>query len=256
MNEVQIFDSIEFGKIRTVVIDDEPWFIAKDISESLGYSQTANMLKIVDLEDKKKVASSDLDGTFSKYSVGITVINESGLYASIFGSKLESARKFKRWVTKEVLPSIRKTGAYNTNQLPQTPMQLLELHYEALKQVDKKVDEVSDEVKELRDDIEAVKMDLPILPIEADKITVAVKKKGVEVLGGKSSSAYNDRSLRQKLYNDLYSNLKYNFGVKSYKSIKRSQCDEAIKIIGQYMPPYFLAAMIDDANQQQILNFN
>lgn len=252
MNELQIFDSVEFGRVRTVVIDDEPWFVGKDVASALGYVKPTDAVRRHVSDEDKGVSKIETP----KGKQELIVINESGLYVLIFGSTLDSARRFKHWVTKEVLPSIRKTGAYNTNQLPQTPMQLLELHYEALKQVDKKVDEVSDEVKELRDDIEAVKMDLPILPIEADKITVAVKKKGVEVLGGKSSSAYNDRSLRQKLYNDLYSNLKYNFGVKSYKSIKRSQCDEAIKIIGQYMPPYFLATMIDDANQQQILNFN
>lgn len=114
--------------------------------------------------------------------------------------------------------------------------------------------ELKAEVDSIREDLEALKMDLPILPIEADKITEAVRKKGVAVLGGKQSNAYNDRGLRQKLYNNLYANLKYNFGVKSYKSIKRSQCDKAIEVIQRYEPPFFLAQQIENVNAQKSLD--
>ena len=111
--------------------------------------------------------------------------------------------------------------------------------------------ELKAEVDSIREDLESLKMDLPILPIEADKITEAVRKKGVAVLGGKQSNAYNNRGLRQRLYNNLYSDLKYNFGVKSYKSIKRSQCDKAIEVIQRYEPPFFLAQQIESVNAQQ-----
>lgn len=114
--------------------------------------------------------------------------------------------------------------------------------------------ELKAEVDSIREDLETLKMDLPILPIEADKITEAVRKKGVAVLGGKQSNAYNNRGLRQRLYNNLYSNLKYNFGVKSYKSIKRSQCDKAIEVIQRYEPPFFLAQQIESVNAQQTLD--
>lgn len=113
--------------------------------------------------------------------------------------------------------------------------------------------ELKAEVDEIRSDLEALKNDLPILPIEADKITEAVKKKGVSVMGGKLSNAYNNRSIRQRVYNNLYANLKYNFGVKSYKSIKRSQCDKAIEIILSYQPPFFLQQMIENENAQQMI---
>lgn len=115
--------------------------------------------------------------------------------------------------------------------------------------------ELKAEVDSIREDLESLKMDLPILPIEADKITEAVRKKGVTVLGGKQSNAYNNRGLRQRLYNDLYSNLKYNFGVKSYKSIKRSQCDKAIEVIQRYEPPFFLTVMIDNENSQHTMTW-
>lgn len=114
--------------------------------------------------------------------------------------------------------------------------------------------ELKAEVDSIREDLEALKTDLPILPIEADKITEAVRKKDVSVLGGKRSNAYNNRGLRQKLYNNLYANLKYNFGVKSYKSIKRSQCDKAIEVIQRYEPPFFLAQQIESVNAQQSLD--
>lgn len=112
MDEIRIFENQEFGKIRTVIIDDEPWFVSADVSKALGYVRTPNMVKLVDDEDKRNISSSDLEQQVYKQSYTIGIINESGLYAAIFGSKQENAKKFKRWVTSEVLPQIRKTGAY------------------------------------------------------------------------------------------------------------------------------------------------
>lgn len=106
-NNIEVFENPIFGQIRMVMVDDEPWFVAKDISDKLGYAQTSNMMKRIDDEDSK---SSVLDGMNMKS----LLINESGLYSAIIGSKLPSAKQFKRWVTSEVLPSIRKHGAYAT----------------------------------------------------------------------------------------------------------------------------------------------
>lgn len=114
--------------------------------------------------------------------------------------------------------------------------------------------ELKEEIDTVKADLEAFKMDLPILPIEADRITEAVKKKGVSVLGGKQSNAYKNRGIRQKAYNNIYANLKYNFGVKSYKSIKRSQCEQAVDIIKKYEPPFFLLEQINNVNAQQTLD--
>ena len=106
-NSIKVFENPIFGQIRMVMVDDEPWFVAKDISDKLGYAQTSNMMKRIDNEDFK---SSVLDGMNMKS----LLINESGLYSAIIGSKLPSAKQFKHWVTSEVLPSIRKHGAYAT----------------------------------------------------------------------------------------------------------------------------------------------
>lgn len=141
----------------------------------------------------------------------------------------------------------------NTQTLPLTLQQQIQTIAKGTEELYQRVDEVTEDVKTVKQEIESLKLDLPILPIEADKITEAVKKKGVAVLGGKQSNAYQNRNLRQKMYNNLYANLKYNFGVKSYKSIKRSQCDKAIEIIQRYEPPFFLAQQIEQANAQMNL---
>lgn len=104
------------ARIR-VIPKDEPWFVAKDIAEVLGYSDTERMTRRLDAEDKGKIKSSDLVGLSTRYGNNdLTVINESGLYAAILGSSKPEAKAFKRWVTSEVLPSIRKHGAYLTEQ--------------------------------------------------------------------------------------------------------------------------------------------
>lgn len=110
MNDIQIFNNDQFGQLRTVIIDNEPWFVGKDVADALGYSNTRDALsKHVENEDKNTVAIRDGKGNPNQ-----TVINESGVYSLVFGSKLESAKEFKHWVTHEVLPTIRKHGAYAT----------------------------------------------------------------------------------------------------------------------------------------------
>ena len=107
-NAMQVFNNPEFGKVRTVVINNEPWFIGKDIAAALGYSNPRKALNDhVDSEDKGVTKCDTLGGAQE-----MTVINESGVYALIFGSKLPTAKKFKHWVTSEVLPDIRKHGLY------------------------------------------------------------------------------------------------------------------------------------------------
>ncbi len=107
-NEIQIFNNDEFGRVRTVVINNEAWLVGKDVATILGYTDTFGALKKhVDDDDKQNCQNDSFDSPR-----GMTVINESGLYALVFSSKLPSAKRFKKWVTSEVLPAIRKTGSY------------------------------------------------------------------------------------------------------------------------------------------------
>lgn len=121
MNELKLFENQEFGRIRVVVIDGEPWFVGKDVAESLGYSNPRKALDDhIDLEDKMQG-----DGVTIRDSIGReqhpTIINRSGVYSLILSSKLPTAKKFKRWVTSEVLPSIERHGLYATEQLLNDP---------------------------------------------------------------------------------------------------------------------------------------
>lgn len=113
MEQIKIFNSDEFGSVRTIIIDGEPWFAGKDVAASLGYKDTSDALKkhVAD-EDKLTRCFTDSGQNRQMY-----VINESGLYSLIFGSKLESAKKFKHLVTSEILPSIRKNGIYATDKV-------------------------------------------------------------------------------------------------------------------------------------------
>lgn len=112
MKELQIFENKEFGTVRTVQINDEPYFVGKDVAEILGYKDTSDALKRhVDSDDKLSRCFTDSGQNREMY-----VINESGLYSLILSSKLPSAKRFKRWVTNEILPSIRKTGGYVSNE--------------------------------------------------------------------------------------------------------------------------------------------
>lgn len=109
MNELQIFTNDMFGEIRTTIIDGEPWFVGNDIAIALGYKKPRNAIAThVDEDDALKQGGTDSMGRPRE----TTFINESGMYALIFGSKLLSAKHFKRWVTSEVLPQIHKTGGY------------------------------------------------------------------------------------------------------------------------------------------------
>ena len=112
MNELRVFNNAEFGEVRTIVIDGEPWFVGNDVAKALEYKDLYSAMRHnVDEDDKRLCPISSTNGVQQT-----TVINESGIYSLIFGSRLEKAREFKRWVTHEVLPSLRQTGTYTMTQ--------------------------------------------------------------------------------------------------------------------------------------------
>lgn len=147
MNELQIFKNEEFGEVRTVTIDNEPWFVGKDVAEALGYQNGSRDINTHVSEEDRKIltAQNYQNGTFEIPNRGLTIINESGLYALIFGSKLDSAKRFKHWVTSEVLPAIRKTGGYQM-QAPQGK-ELLAL---AVLEAQKTIEEQTAQIEEMK----------------------------------------------------------------------------------------------------------
>lgn len=235
MNEVQIFNNSEFGEIRTVTIDNEPMFCLGDLC------------KVLELTAKEVKRRLD-DEVVSKHpipdSLGRTqetlFVNEDGLYDVILESRKDSAKKFRKWVTSEVLPTIRKTGSYS---VPQTTAGQIQLLAKGHMELEQKIDDVN---KDLQD----FKQDMPLLAVECEKITRAVKTKGIDILSGKTSNAYNDNSIRSKVYQDIHNEVKRQFGVNTYKAIKRSQCDKAIEIINNYTLPMALANEVEQINAQ------
>ncbi len=214
------------------------WF-KSNITDNDFAEENVDYFLFLTNEEHKGHASQDakLTSSFAK-KLSMQQKNERGEQARNYFVKVEDKAKDMVVMLKEVADN---------------PMKLLELHYKALKEVDGKVNALSDGLSTVRKDLEDFKNDMPILGVEESKITNAVKRKGVECLGGKESNAYNDRSVRGRLYSDLHNQLRRQFGVSTYKAIKRNQADTAVSIIQCYVPPLVLSETIDTLNAQQTL---
>ena len=231
MNELQIFENEEFGKVRTVVIDNEPWMVGKDVADALGYANSRDAIsRHVDDEDKGVAKCDTLGG-----KQDLQIINESGMYDLVFGSKLPTAKKFKHWVTSEVLPALRKTGSYT---MPKMSKEL-----QAIVMLDGKQEK-------LREEFEDFKGEIPLFTTECKEIQGIVRKVGVSALGGKKAPAYQNRSLRSRIYGDIQRELKRQFDVRRYESIHRSQFPIARDIVKNYVVPVALRSEIAKENAQ------
>ena len=144
----------------------------------------------------------------------------------------------KAWEVYEIL-----VDSYFAKQKVLSLPEQIQLLAKGSVELDQKIDSVN---KDLQD----FKQDMPLLAVECERITKAVKTKGVSVLGGRDSEAYNDNSLRSKVYSDIHGEVRRQFGVNTYKAIKRSECDKVIEVIGNYQPPMVIAQEIKDANAQ------
>lgn len=244
MNEVKIFNNEEFGQIRSILIDGEPWFVGRDIAKALGYAKPEGA---VTTHCRHPLKQGIPHPQSPDKKIEALVIPEGDMYRLISRSKLKSAERFEEWVFDEVLPTIRKTGQYGQARLPMTIPEQIQI-------IAQGYGELHEEVQTIKKDLEDFKNDMPILGVEESKITNAVKRKGVECLGGKESNAYNDRSVRGRLYSDLHNQLRRQFGVSTYKAIKRNQADTAVSIIQCYVPPLVLSETIETMNAQQTLD--
>lgn len=232
MNEIQLFTDGEFN-MRTVVVDGEPLFCLVDVC------------KVLDIQNPSKVAQRLDDDERTKLELGrqgeTNFITESGLYAVILRSDKPNAKSFRRWVTSEVLPSIRKTGGYNK---PLTTLEQIQLLAQGNTELAERVDRVEDKIGSLEND-------MPLYGCEIDEVQKLVKRKVVSILGGKDSEAYADRSIRSQTFRDMYGQLKREFGcVSTYKSIKRRYIDDVQNFISSYSAPTALAEQINNANSQ------
>ena len=233
MNEIQIFNHADFGEIRTVTIDGEPWFVGKDVAQVLGYSNTKKALADhVDADDKIQN-----DGVTIRDPMGReqhpTVINESGLYSLILSSKLPGAKKFKHWVTSEVLPSIRKTGGFFAGSK----------ELQAIFMLDSRTVQHEQRITALEG---SMVVDYGQQRTLAEQVNAVV----VSALGGRDSAAYNDKSIRSKTYCECNRDIQNWFRVNSRNNIPRKRFDEAVEYIRRWHPSTNMSMMIQQTNDQ------
>lgn len=225
---------------------ENPLFLAKDVAEWIGYDKSSinKMLETID-DDEKILMVSEKSSEGIQANTKYWFLTEDGLYEVLMQSRKPIAKAFKKEV-KKILKEVRKTGKY---EVPTTVTGFLELSVQAIKELEVKVDNVRKEVKEeVKQDLEDFKQDLPLLAVEIEHITKARNRTAVTLLGGKESKAYKNKSLRGKVYSDLSREVKRQFGVDTYKAIKRSDCDKVIKIIENYKLPMCLYEEINKAN--------
>lgn len=211
-------------------------------TEKLEYQNGSRDINAhVDECDKKIIPL--FDGKQNRQTI---IINESGFYSLVFQSKMKKAKEFKHWVTSEVLPQIRKTGSYNMNMTDEEKIQLIA---KGNVKLNERIDKVEDKISNLEND-------MPLYGCEIDEVQKHIKRKVVEVLGGKNTSAYKDSSVRSSVFADIYRQLKREYGcVSTYKSIKRKYVADLHDFIDCYSPPTVLSEQIINANAQLSMSF-
>lgn len=229
MRELMIFENQEFGEIRTVTINNEPWFVGKDVAEALGFTNPRDAITTHVFDEDKGVDTIDTPGGKQK----MTIINESGLYALVFGSRLKSAKRFKHWVTSEVLPSIRKTGNYEMeNYSPE--MKAILMH-------DKKLVKMDERVTDLENN-------MTIDYGQQQVLKKAVNKTVVASLGGKDSEAYKE--IGKKVFSECNRDIQDRFLVNNRNNVPKKRFDEAIAYVNAWNPSTNTILMIQECNDQ------
>ena len=234
MNDLQIFNNEEFGEVRTAVVNDEPMFCLADICRVLEIKNVSDCKSRL---RQKGIVTTDTLTNGGKQKM--IFIDESNLYKTIFQSRKESAERFTDWVTSEVLPTIRKTGSYSK---PLTTSEQIRLLAQGNTELTERVDKVEDKITSIEEET-------PLYGCEIEEVQKHVRKKGIEVLGGKDSNAYKDGGIRGSVYSDIYKQLKREFGcVATYKSIKRKYLADVHEFIDTYLLPIALAEVVHDTN--------
>ena len=235
MEELQIFNNEEFGNVRSLMIDNEPWLVGKDVATDLGYQNgSRDINRHVDEEDRRKVMV--FDGKQNKETI---VINESGLYALVFGSKLPSAKKFKHWVTSEVLPTLRKTGSYA--KVPTDPRELLMLTIKAHEQTAQRVDVLEEKVSDLE-------KSTTIDSSQQYTLERIAKTTVISALGGIDSRAY--QLMSRKLFSNIWRDYKKYFKLGSYRDTLKTDYENAKNYLESWSPEVNTSLKIKEYKSQ------
>lgn len=239
---LQVFNSEEFGNVRTVIVNNDPMFCLIDVCRALEIGNVSQLK--TRLNQGGVIINEVIDSLGRKQKA--TFINESNLYKTIFQSRKASAERFTDWVTSEVLPSIRKTGNYNMNMTDEEKIRLIA---KGNVKLNERIDKVEDKISSLEND-------MPLYGCEIDEVQKHIKRKVVDVLGGKNTSAYKDSSVRSSVFADIYRQLKREYGcVSTYKSIKRKYIADVHDFIDCYLPPTVLLEQITNSNAQMCISF-
>ena len=234
MNELQIFNSEEFGDIRTVTIENEPWFVGKDVAEALGYGNSRDALAAhIDDEDKTIIQKSDFP-TLEIPNRGIVVINESGLYSLILSSKLPNAKRFKHWVTSEVLPTIRKTGSYHK---PLTTVEQIQV--------------IATGFLDHEERLNRLENTMTIDYAQQESIRDLVSSVVIAHLGGKESNAY--KKIGKKVFAECNRDIKTYFAVNARNNIPKLRFEEAMEYVKNWHPCTNTVMCIRDCNAQMCI---
>ena len=225
------------------MIDNEPWFVGKDVAEALGYKNVRDSLaRHIDSDDKR-------DGVVIHDSMGREqkpiIINESGLYSLILSSKLESAKKFKHWVTSEVLPTLRKTGSYT--KVPTDPRELLMLTIKAHEQTAQRVDVLEEKVSDLE-------KSTTIDSSQQYTLERIAKTTVISALGGIDSRAY--QLMSRKLFSNIWRDYKKYFKLGSYRDTLKTDYENAKNYLESWSPEVNTSLKIKEYNSQLAMNLD
>ena len=234
MANIQIFNNPEFGDIRTVDQNGEPWFVGKDVAAALGYSNPQKAIR--DHVDEQDRGVNEMDTPGGKQP--IATINESGVYSLIFGSKLEGAVRFKRWVTSEVLPALRKTGSYMMPKLSKEMQALFMLDNRTQRQEER---------------LTALENTMTVDYNRQRVLRKAISRAVIGALGGEDTPAYIDNHVRSKVYSECNHDVQDWFRVNSVGTIPRKRFDEAVEYIQRWKPSTNTVMLIQQTNGQTSL---
>ena len=228
-NELNVF-KFHDSDVRTVLIDNEIYFVGKDVAEALGYNKPRNAIAMHVYDDDKKDAP--IQGTLGGKQQ-MTIINESGVYALVFGSKLPRAKEFKRWVTSEVLPSIRKTGGY---KMPSTPEEMIDLLLQNSSNANKRIDKVEEQSKKNEERITNLEDNRFLNPNEYGYLNTQVSARVKQV---KESHKWElNREQNNQLYRAIGREIKQITGVRCRSQIRFKDFDKVCEFVKTWEPSH------------------
>lgn len=230
MDELKIFENEQFGTIRAIEKDGEPWFVAAGVCRALELGEVHVAMRRLDDDEKGRCSIPTPGGTQE-----MTIINEPGLYSLVLGSRKPEAKAFKRWITHEVIPSIRKTGGYTFDGTSKELQAIFMLDHRTVEHEQR---------------ITALEGNMVVDYGQQRTLASQVSAVVIGALGGKHAPAYQDKKVRDKTYSECNHDIQNWFRVNSRNNIPRKRFDEAVEYIRRWKPSTNMSMLIQQTNQQ------